>query len=164
MKRMMAATLGSSLLLAAPSAGAFVLQFSYVDPFHEASWEQDSEPAPIDYVLGVDTIVPIWDVAGDLLNPFDTSLVYFSADSFGGFADVYGPQVYGGSEAAPEFGVGTEYGFSSLGCCSDDGVLTITPVVSAIPEPSTWAMMLAGFAGLGALGYRASHNRAVVAA
>ena len=26
--------------------------------------------------------------------------------------------------------------------------------ISAVPEPSTWAMMLVGFAGLGFLGYR----------
>jgi hypothetical protein len=26
--------------------------------------------------------------------------------------------------------------------------------VTAVPEPSTWAMMLAGFVGLGFLGYR----------
>jgi hypothetical protein len=33
--------------------------------------------------------------------------------------------------------------------------------VSAVPEPSTWAMMLAGFAGLGFAGYRRSrHNGA----
>ncbi len=29
-----------------------------------------------------------------------------------------------------------------------------TPITGGVPEPSTWAMMLAGFAGLGFLGYR----------
>jgi hypothetical protein len=34
--------------------------------------------------------------------------------------------------------------------------LTIGPVesVGSVPEPSTWAMMLLGFAGLGFAGYR----------
>jgi hypothetical protein len=33
---------------------------------------------------------------------------------------------------------------------SGDGSITIAPAAgSAVPEPSTWAMMLAGFAGLG---------------
>jgi hypothetical protein len=32
-----------------------------------------------------------------------------------------------------------------------------------VPEPSTWAMMLVGFAGLGFLGYRASHKRGAFA-
>jgi hypothetical protein len=35
--------------------------------------------------------------------------------------------------------------------------------VSAVPEPSTWAMMLLGFAGLGFAGYRASRKTAVTA-
>jgi len=34
------------------------------------------------------------------------------------------------------------------------GSVTVTPVTGGVPEPSTWAMMLAGFAGLGLLGYR----------
>jgi PEP-CTERM motif len=34
------------------------------------------------------------------------------------------------------------------------GGVTVTPITSGVPEPSTWAMMLAGFAGLGFLGYR----------
>jgi PEP-CTERM motif len=34
-----------------------------------------------------------------------------------------------------------------------DGKFTLA-VNSAIPEPSTWAMMLLGFAGLGFAGYR----------
>jgi hypothetical protein len=34
----------------------------------------------------------------------------------------------------------------------------------AIPEPSTWAMMLVGFAGLGFAGYRVSRKTAAFAA
>jgi hypothetical protein len=35
--------------------------------------------------------------------------------------------------------------------------------MTAVPEPSTWAMMLLGFAGLGIAGYRVRRNSAVVA-
>ena len=32
---------------------------------------------------------------------------------------------------------------------SGDGLVNITPPTVAVPEPSTWAMMLIGFLGLG---------------
>ena len=41
--------------------------------------------------------------------------------------------------------------------------LSFTLVGSAVPEPSTWAMMLLGFAGLGFAGYRSTKPRAVAA-
>jgi hypothetical protein len=36
--------------------------------------------------------------------------------------------------------------------------------IDAVPEPSTWAMMLLGFAGLGLAGYRASRKGVSIAA
>ena len=39
---------------------------------------------------------------------------------------------------------------------SGAGSVTVTPITGSTPEPATWAMMLAGFAGLGFLGYRQS--------
>ena len=44
----------------------------------------------------------------------------------------------------------------------EDLVLSVT--VTPVPEPSTWAMMLAGFAGLGFLSYRASRKTTAAAA
>jgi hypothetical protein len=38
---------------------------------------------------------------------------------------------------------------------SGTGSVTVTPIIpGVVPEPSTWAMMVLGFAGLGFLGYR----------
>jgi PEP-CTERM motif len=37
---------------------------------------------------------------------------------------------------------------------ADSSILGNAFSVTAVPEPSTWAMMLAGFGGLGFLGYR----------
>ena len=39
-----------------------------------------------------------------------------------------------------------------------------TPAVGSVPEPSTWAMTILGFAGLGALAYRRKSKRAIAAA
>jgi hypothetical protein len=35
-------------------------------------------------------------------------------------------------------------------------------VTTAVPEPSTWAMMILGFAGLGAMMYRRRNNNAML--
>jgi PEP-CTERM motif len=44
------------------------------------------------------------------------------------------------------------------------GGVTVTPVIpGGVPEPSTWAMMLAGFVGLGFLGYRKTVKARVAA-
>jgi hypothetical protein len=49
------------------------------------------------------------------------------------------------------------------GCWSNDGLCAITNLtfqanISPIPEPSTWAMLLLGFAGIGFLGYWRKQN------
>jgi hypothetical protein len=40
----------------------------------------------------------------------------------------------------------------------------VTPGVGAVPEPSTWAMMILGFAGLGFMAYRRKSKPALLAA
>jgi hypothetical protein len=39
-----------------------------------------------------------------------------------------------------------------------------TPITTAVPEPSTWAMMLLGFAGIGFMAYRRKSKPALMAA
>jgi hypothetical protein len=56
---------------------------------------------------------------------------------------------YPGGEAFDEFG--TAY--------PDIDIVFAEGLTSSVPEPSTWAMMLIGFAGLGYAGYRASRRR-----
>ncbi|MGC1416749.1 MAG: PEPxxWA-CTERM sorting domain-containing protein [Candidatus Acidiferrum sp.] len=64
---------------------------------------------------------------------------------FNGFADNAGTEVIGLNNAA-------------WNAPADD---TDTVTITAVPEPATWAMMLAGFAGLGFAAYRRSRrNRA----
>jgi len=50
-------------------------------------------------------------------------------------------------------------------CCGAPGDLSISlPLNGATPEPSTWVMMVLGFAGLGFAGYRTSRKAVSVAA
>jgi hypothetical protein len=61
-------------------------------------------------------------------------------------------------------GVANEYNFYSGSVAANQN---FTPyqmsIGSAVPEPSTWALMLAGFAGLGFVGYRFSRKSAALA-
>ncbi len=41
---------------------------------------------------------------------------------------------------------------------------TMTPITTDVPEPSTWAMMLIGFAGIGFMTYRRKSRPALMAA
>jgi hypothetical protein len=54
---------------------------------------------------------------------------------------------------APLFGSNWDYeGFFQ------SGTITLADTVAAVPEPSTWAMMLLGFCGLGFVAYRRKQN------
>ena len=67
-----------------------------------------------------------------------------------------GGLVAGASDAAATGSVGADSIFTSE--ASVGAGLTGTTI--AVPEPSTWAMLLLGFAGLGLMGWRASRKAA----
>jgi hypothetical protein len=61
------------------------------------------------------------------------------------------PFVATGTTAVADFSVTAQINDMGL-----DSVSVTTP--SAVPEPATWAMLVAGFAGLAVAGYRASRK------
>ena len=66
-----------------------------------------------------------------------------------------------------EFPGGTQTGASYSGTGDDDRSYlgpNFQFSVSAVPEPSTWAMLLLGFAGIGVIGYRRKSRPAMLAA
>ena len=71
---------------------------------------------------------------------------------------VIGP-VTGGAIFNSGSSFATSAGTLVIGSLSGDATFTAT-----IPEPSTWAMMLLGFAGLGFAGYRRSRKAVSIAA
>jgi len=91
-----------------------------------------------------------WSVAADTF-PGTTGPTIYTAfnDPTNGTQDffVFGP--------LGEFGSGT--GIDNPGTWSPAGI-------SAVPEPSTWAMMLLGFAGIGFMAYRRKSKPALMAA
>ena len=151
------AIIGASLAAAAAlatGAHAEELLFTYAESGPGAidfSFEQSSNPTPISFSDGFATQVPVSDWTGNV-GPF-TSISWFSAsdngmfDTVDGVVQVVGPQVYGGSEAAPTFAPGTFAGVDHINQLS--GVLTVT-AIAAVPEPASWALMLIGVGALGA--------------
>jgi hypothetical protein len=66
-------------------------------------------------------------------------------------------------------GVPAHDGIAATGVRADVGhiertVLIADPVASAVPEPSSWAMLLLGFAGIGFMAYRRKNKPALMAA
>lgn len=88
---------------------------------------------------GLEFLIP----SAYFLNPI-AGLASYPTATEGGRIVLRLSQSYGYSVAG-----GSEYGESRLGEIN---------VLSAVPEPSTWAMMLIGFAGLGFMAYRRSRK------
>lgn len=101
------------------------------------------------------------------VHPIFEILAFFDSDDGGGFVatpyfsddpnvvyfNLFGDQLFLGSTAAPTLLTGT-FNLSNGSDMSD--VLTVT----AIPEPSTWAMMILGFVGVGFMAYRRRNQTA----
>jgi hypothetical protein len=94
-------------------------------------------------------------------------------DGAGGFLDIYGLMFGIGhgifvdlfdNGVSPTKGI--NYGGYGIGVATSDTALDYVSggVTASTPEPSTWAMMILGFAGLGFAGYRKSRKAAPAAA
>ncbi len=134
------------------SARAGELFFSYSEAGQPDgvmfSFEQASDPTPVSFAAGSNTVVPITDFSGTI--PSADTATFRSADENGMFVidgyELIGPQLYSGSEAAPHFSPLTvSDGFIFNPQNNNFGALTVT----AVPEPATWALMLVGFGVLG---------------
>jgi PEP-CTERM motif len=84
-------------------------------------------------------------------------LTFYSMGEAGGFSDavhfnLIGPQLYAGPESSPTFVLGVYPGMFDESNLHTD-TLTLT-ALSAVPEPSTWTLMLPGFVGLGFAAWR----------
>jgi hypothetical protein len=49
--------------------------------------------------------------------------------------------------------------FPCFSCGNFTGTLNVTTVSAAVPEPSTWAMIILGFLGIGLVAYRRTNTR-----
>ena len=162
--------LGAALWCAAARAETLTVTWTESTFGISVSWEQSSTPTPLDAISGVFTDVAVSDftsTGNTSVGPY-TDIVWVNG-GFGGLFHtpdnvyiVFGPRTYSGDESAPTFLTGV-YNGTDLGT-GVDAIVTISGGASPVPEISTWAMMLLGFAGLGFAGYRASRRGAALAA
>jgi hypothetical protein len=90
----------------------------------------------------------------------------------GTFLDIYGLAfTIGGGTVVDLFSYGLGFGppgaVFGLAVVTSQTTLDYFPnagIAASTPEPSTWAMMILGFAGLGFAGYRASRKATAIAA
>jgi hypothetical protein len=154
------------------SASADLLHYTldYINPATpDISWDLDSHPIPSAFTNGFAFFLP--NIANSSSNsPF--TLEFFNSSNNGGLLaatavelfDFVGPQLYSGLESSPTMLTGT-FDLTQLGDVTVTAHLfVVAPAVPAIPEPSTWAMMILGFAGIGFMAYRRKSKPALMAA
>lgn len=140
-------------LFCASAANAELYNFT-VSGDYSATWQMDSNAMP-DLVFD-GTGFAYADVTGTYQNAVSSLAdLYFLNASFGGgisIEDYYGgeyllitdgPQIYSGTEDAPTFLLGT-YALTEY-----QGTGSYTLTVSAVPEPATYGMLLAGMGLVG---------------
>jgi PEP-CTERM motif len=158
--------LGATLSLSSAQAETLLVQWTESGAGIDVSWDQSSAPTPNSYISGAQTDVPVWNftsTGSTSVGPY-SDIIWYNAGSLGLFDTpdlvyvVEGAQAYTGPESAPVFKTGVYQGFDY-----GAGAAAATVTISSVPEPSTWAMMLLGFGGLGFAGYRARKSVAVAA-
>jgi hypothetical protein len=152
------------------TAHATLLSFVYTGTPNSFTFNLDSSPTPIDTVdVGNGPNPYFADIQGTYNGSPTTFafLTFYTSDSGGGFSagsqpgdlggpnvfDISGPQIFTGTVDAPIFTANTTFDFGG-----DTLTISLAPPV---PEASTWAMMLLGFAGLGFLAHRRRNQSAL---
>jgi hypothetical protein len=168
MKMRNIALAGVAMAAAAASLPAAAVPLSFtLTGSRDASFVLDSNPTPTTFsstILGGNNFgdqISFANVAGTFGGTPGFASIGFGTGIFAtlnvnsatlGFTQLVGPNLFSGTAANPVFSTGT---FNLSGLVSGNSVLTISSLVSAAPEPGTWAMMILGFGMAGAgLRYR----------
>ena len=148
MNKLIAMLMAGGMALAAPAqanAAVFLFELTGTDT---ATFTLDDTGADafdasrIDF-LDRDLQVNGAAVTGSVLFYIDSQDGGFDLLLPGGDLTLFGPQLFSGPTSAPNFLAGT---FALDG----GSQISISQVSAAVPEPSTWALMLLGFGAVGA--------------
>jgi PEP-CTERM motif len=155
MRRLLGIVAGAAALaFAAGGARATELVFTITGAGNTITFDLPQDPTPDSYTLGQFFTFDSVDGTSDGTPRVFDGATFWNPDQDTGdlhlddFSPFFGDILYTGSESSPTFKTGT----FDIG----DGELGYTLTISAVPEPSTWGLMLLGFAGLGFAGYRRS--------
>jgi hypothetical protein len=129
-------------------------------------------------VLGSPSLSNVFLISGG--SPFGFGDEFFASSSsgnnfgiYGTAGDLYFPSNYVSGASLSATDTWTGQTFSSLGLTAGTYVYTwgsganadsLTVRIGAVPETSTWAMIILGFAGLGFMAYRRKDRLALIAA
>jgi hypothetical protein len=161
-KHMLMAFAAPLALIAAPADAAifaFDLSGSYTASF---TIDSASLAPPASFDDSFFIVNAIAGTFGGVAGTADT-LTFYTASFDGGltiqlgnaFVDFFGGQLFTGTTASPTFGAGT-YSLLLGGDTDFAATLRIVEVAASVPEPASWAMMLAGF---GVVGYAMRRRR-----
>jgi PEP-CTERM motif len=150
------------LSFATVGARADTVQFTVVDNTNTVTFNLTENPTPslvasnlfqlnniqvrVNGALFTGENIDFFPATGNV-ETIDDSIGFFH-DNLGNILDT-GPY-FTGTLSDPTFVPGT------YGTAGDS--LTITDITAAVPEPSTWVMMILGFCGLGFMAYRQKQN------
>ncbi|WP_232366617.1 PEPxxWA-CTERM sorting domain-containing protein [Alteripontixanthobacter muriae] len=153
MRRLLLASAGLFTVATPASAAELVFNFSAENPANSISFVLDDTVAPDAFIPNqfAYAAVPVTTSSGlvtgqiDFYNFGSPTLAGFNFASGGSFVDYVGSALFTGPTSAPQFILGS-FALSGTG---GTGTLTIGEVGGAVPEPTTWAMMLLGFGFVG---------------
>lgn len=144
----------AAIALTAP-ASAVTYFFSYAGT-DTASWQLPASPVPDVVFSDAFRINAVNMIVNG--NPVTALQEYYLGGNGGGvcagFAcgilDLYGPQLFSGTLAAPTFLLGSFDMTNAFGTPAGTLRISVGDEPPVIPEPATWAMMIAGFGLVGA--------------
>jgi hypothetical protein len=122
-----------------------------------------------EYTFTVPTTAPLYFLWS--APPFGDKLTFNFQETSNGFT--YGYRYFSSTSAGSQvvFGVGNFDVYATLSGENDPSLgfevsstIPSTPITPSVPEPSTWAMMILGFAGIGFMAYRRKSKPALMAA
>ena len=151
-----------ALMAASPASAAVLIEYEDPSTGTELSFIVEEEPTPDiinPFYFGLDNVI----IDGDVVGEFD--VVFYTSNVSGGFdiqaagVSFFGSQLFSGSTSDPRFSLGSYCNAFSIGCNGSTVTISALPVTPAVPEPTTWLMMLLGMFGTGAMMRRKTSQR-----